>query len=80
MLGENTIFKQLSEGCDKECRFTSGVSSVTDLYYPPVYDKDGVNINPDSNTTSTQYHCGVCGKTWSVKTTRGENSIMLLKE
>jgi DNA-directed RNA polymerase subunit RPC12/RpoP len=33
----------------------------TCVYYPPIW-KDGVNINPDRNTTTTYYKCLECGK------------------
>lgn len=36
-------------------------STRTALYYPPIY-KDGVNINPDRNKTTTSCHCLNCGK------------------
>lgn len=39
-------------------------STRTSVYYPPIY-KDGVNINPDRNTTTTNCHCLNCGKDFS---------------
>lgn len=39
-------------------------SSCTAAYYPPIY-KDGVNINPDRNTTTTECKCMNCGKYFS---------------
>ena len=39
-------------------------STTTCLYCPPIY-KDGVNINPDHNTTTTYCHCLNCGKEFS---------------
>ena len=36
-------------------------STRTSVYYPPIY-KDGVNINPDKNTTTTNCVCLNCGK------------------
>ncbi len=34
--------------CPREdCRFSYGGGTTTCVYYPPVYDKNGVNINPD---------------------------------
>jgi DNA-directed RNA polymerase subunit RPC12/RpoP len=36
-------------------------SMSTCVYYPPIW-KDGVNINPDGNTTTTYYKCLECGK------------------
>ena len=39
-------------------------SSRTCVYYPPIY-KDGVNINPDRNTTTTNCRCINCGEYFS---------------
>ena len=45
--------------------FSEGVSTTTCVYYQPIW-KDGVNINPDRNKTTTSYTCLECGHTWSV--------------
>jgi hypothetical protein len=34
-------------------------STRTAVYYPPIY-KDGVNVNPDRNTTKTKCTCLEC--------------------
>ena len=39
-------------------------STRTSVYYHPIY-KDGININPDRNTTTTNYYCLNCGKDFS---------------
>ena len=44
-----------------ESYYQEGVTTTTLLYYPPIY-KDGVNINPDRNTSTTTCHCLSCGK------------------
>ena len=44
--------------------YTELYSCSTALYYPPVY-KDGVNINPDRNQTTTLCKCLNCGKEFS---------------
>lgn len=41
-------------------------SSRTCVYYPPIY-KDGVNINPDMNTTTTHCKCLNCGEEFTYK-------------
>lgn len=41
-------------------------STRTMVYYPPIY-KNGVNINPDRNTTTTNCRCLNCGKNFSYK-------------
>ena len=50
--------------CDKDCRFQFDMTTTTCMYYAPVYDKHGNNINPDGNITSGEVSCSVCGKTW----------------
>lgn len=50
--------------CELDCRFQIGMSSTTLAYFAPIYDKHGNNVNPDRNTTTTQIHCNVCGKSW----------------
>ena len=57
--------------------FTMGLTFTTATYYAPVY-KDGVNINPDRNITTTEYMCCNCGKQYIVKTQLGE--IIEIKE
>lgn len=58
--------------CDKDCRFVHGVSMTTAMYFPPVYDKHGKNLNPDGNITSCQITCHTCGKIWDSSTKFGE--------
>ena len=41
-----------------------GESLSTCVYYQPVY-KNGVNINPDRNKSTTKYECCSCGHIWS---------------
>lgn len=41
-------------------------SWTTAAYSPPIY-KDGVNINPDRNTTTTECECMNCGKHFNYK-------------
>jgi DNA-directed RNA polymerase subunit RPC12/RpoP len=47
--------------------FMIGQSSMTCVYYPPII-KDGININPDRNKTTTSYTCCECGKDWTETT------------
>lgn len=64
---------ELNPWADKVCPhcgesyYTPGVSFTTAKYCPPVY-KNGVNINKDSNTCVTTYHCLACGKDWTEET------------
>ena len=52
--------------CNKPTKRTSGISTTTLAYYQPTYDENGVNINPDMNTTTTEWRCLDCGCVWSV--------------
>ena len=46
-----------------KCRIQQvGPSMTTMVYYPPVYDGNGNNLNPDRNTTTTPMRCATCGK------------------
>lgn len=41
---------------------------TTAMYFPPVYDKNGDNINPDGNITSGAIVCNTCKKQWHYST------------
>lgn len=68
------MFRTLSANCDKECKFIPGVSMTTAMYFTPVYDKNGVNINPDGNITSSTISCVTCHKKWKTSTQYGETT------
>jgi hypothetical protein len=36
------------------------------MYFPPVYDENGNNTNPDRNIETTKYHCLECDKSYSI--------------
>lgn len=61
-----------------DCRFYFGPSMQTLAYYPPIYDKNGVNINPDGNTTSFNVECLTCSKQWRGQTLRGNTTYTLI--
>lgn len=54
--------------CDKECRFSHGMTITTAMYFTPVYDKHGNNVNPDGNITSGEVKCLTCNKSWMSST------------
>lgn len=54
--------------CDKNCLFQFSGGVTTCAYYPPIYDKFGVNVNPDGNITSGECACITCNKKWQYKT------------
>jgi hypothetical protein len=41
---------------------------TTAMYFHPVYDKNGKNVNPDGNITSGEVRCSTCNKTWHYTT------------
>lgn len=49
-----------------ESYYTEMHSNSTCVYHPPIW-KDGVNINPDRNTTTTRYKCLNCGEEFDVQ-------------
>ena len=52
-------------GCMRDdCLITVTSSYQTMAYYSPMYDKDGVNVNPDRNATYEDVRCLSCGKSW----------------
>lgn len=51
-------------GCKQDCRFSYGTTMTTLMYFEPIYDKMGNNVNPDGNITSGSVSCSVCGKKW----------------
>ncbi len=48
----------------QESYYIERYNMTTAVYYPPIY-KDGVNINPDRNTTTVTCECMACGKEFS---------------
>jgi hypothetical protein len=50
------------------------------MYFQPIYDKNGVNTNPDANTTTFEVSCGSCGKMWVGKTRLDETTYEELKK
>jgi hypothetical protein len=59
--------------CPREdCVFIQSGEMTTLAAYIPTYDKNGVNINPDRNTTTFKVNCLSCGKIWEGSTCVGE--------
>lgn len=50
--------------CEKPTKRTGGVSAITAAYYPPMYDENGVNTNPDLNTITSGWSCVECEKSY----------------
>lgn len=54
----NEIWK--CQNCNQS-DYTSSQGSTTLLYYQPRI-VNGVNVNPDRNTTTANHHCNICDK------------------
>ena len=66
-------FKLLAHECN-EPLYQAGVMSTTMAYYPPRYDENGVNQNPDRNVTSGTVTCTKCGRSWHISMQYGEET------
>ena len=66
--------------CGGECKFTQGFNTTTLVCYPVIYDKTGVNINPDRNTRRTDYTCTTCQKQFDVVAQYGSETEITLKK
>jgi hypothetical protein len=44
----------------------SSGGTMTAMYFPPHYNKQGENTNPDRNIMTTNWHCCKCGKNYTV--------------
>lgn len=58
-----------NKDCQQDCRFQAGLATTTCMYFAPIFDKNGVNLNPDGNITSQMIVCTTCNKKW-LSTTR----------
>jgi hypothetical protein len=65
---------KINPGCKQDCRFHFGSQMTTLAYYAPIYDKNGVNVNPDMNTTYGDVTCSTCGKSWSYASQNGNET------
>ena len=45
------------------------------MYFAPVYDKHGNNLNPDGNITSGSVSCNVCDRQWNYATQYGKTEF-----
>lgn len=65
--------KDKSKSKSKSTYYSNGSMMMTTAYYPPVYDRDGNNINPDRNKSTSRYICNMCGAK-SVQTVENGNT------
>lgn len=67
----NCVYHQVKELHSAKCPhcgdsyYRENYSHTTAVYYPPIY-KNGVNINPDRNTSTTYCTCMNCGKDFTI--------------
>ena len=52
--------------CKKPTHRQAGMSCTTMMDFTPVYDENGININPDRNKTTTDYECLECEQEYTV--------------
>lgn len=65
--------------CEKDCRFSYGPTVTTVMYYAPIFDKHGNNLNPDGNTSSSEISCYFCKKSWYATTKYGKITFKLIE-
>lgn len=58
----------------EDCRFTVSGTFTTCIYFSPIYDKYGNNLNPDGNITAGSVECTTCKQKWSYETQHGVTS------
>jgi hypothetical protein len=52
--------------CEKPTKRIGGSTFRTLMYYPPHYDENGVNTNPDRNTTKSHWKCTECNNDYLI--------------
>ena len=52
--------------CKYPTQRIGGLSSVTDSYYPPSYNEEGINTNPDRNIHTHYYQCMGCSSHYTI--------------
>lgn len=67
--------KNPNPDCAGNCRFMNSPMMTTCAYYAPVYDKNGVNVNPDRNITSYTTVCLTCNERWDVSEQCGKTTF-----
>jgi hypothetical protein len=66
--------------CKKPTRRSPGASTVTLMYFPPIYDKNGVNTNPDRNWRSSTWSCLECNRNYGYRTNGEDEEIRIYDE
>ena len=55
------------------------ITEPTPMYYQPRYDKNGNNLNPDGNITTSTVSCSTCYRQWVTATQYGKTEYTELK-
>ena len=69
--GNSCLESKITPGGNVKCPhcgdsyYMEGPNITTCVYYPPIW-KDGVNVNPDRNKTTTHCTCMSCGKEFTI--------------
>jgi len=53
--------------CKVPTKRTGGTMTMTTMYFPPTYDENGVNTNPDRNNTTTGWQCEMCAQNYHIR-------------
>jgi hypothetical protein len=61
--------------CQKPTKRIGGSGSVTNMVYPPMYDENGVNTNPDRNTITSNWACLECEKKYTTSGNKTEGFV-----
>lgn len=68
------------ESCQGCCRLRLDRSVTTAMFYTPIYDKHGNNVNQDGNITMNTVTCITCDRNWLAKTQHGNTEFTEIKE
>lgn len=63
--------------CKKPTKRKAGIGTVTAMYFEPIYDEEGRNINPDRNWHTTPWYCMKCSGSYIYRSNGEEETIQL---
>ena len=73
------MFNNPNPTCQNECVFKMGMATTTVVNYDPIYDKNGNNLNPDGNITTSTVSCSTCNRQWVSRTQYGQTKYREMK-
>lgn len=56
----------LCPNCKKPTKRKYEATEVTGMYFKPIYNESGENINPDRNIRTEYYTCSECSKLYKI--------------